>query len=780
LAAALAAVLMGAAPRTAPLTIYSAPAGDQPAGANRLHPTDSTLPDGRTAAPLGSAVFVGTNPQGVAVSPDGRFAIVSNSSQQTGLAAPASAPNLASGYSLAVVDTRTMTVASVYRGSEAFFVGVKALRDPARPDQTIVLASDGASDSIRVLDLGTSGTLTPETSIALNSRFPSSIEISANGRIAYVANNLGGTVASIDIATRRALHVVPVGYFPFGVAVAGNRVYATNGGLSQYRTLAQPVTAPPFANPQANELKSSSLSIVPTDANGDITTDPNALGVVRLDPIPDGVDTIGGAAPGAVVARRDGQYAYVAMANVDRVATLALAGEPRVIAGLDLRLFVNAPYGTQPSAEALSADGKRLYVALAGLNAVAVLDARTPAQLHRLGLIPTGWYPSALALSPDGRYLYITSAKGVDGWGMLQRVDLKKMPLVKATLSALRYNRTARAANADSVVPALRSGKRSTTIDRVVYISVGTGTFDAALGDLGKGDANPAFSVYPDSVTPNVHALARTFAVADNFYAADTNLDASRLAALAGSAPLYAQRTLSVNDARRPYDAHGQDPEDYPRSGYLFNALARAQLSFRSYGGLTWLSGYQAVPLTRPMRGLGGLYTLDVPGLAALDGRVDLDYPGWNPAIGGDQRAQAFIADFQRYAQAGAEPAFTYVWLPTVPGAQGAADADRALGKIVEAISHGPHWASTAVFIVPDGVDSPRDHVNGFRSYAIVVSPFAKRGYVGHAHLSVPSVLKTEEELLGLQPLSLSDLLATDMADFFGDTPYPMPYVASP
>jgi DNA-binding beta-propeller fold protein YncE len=774
---------MGAAPRTAPpLTIYSSPAGDQPAGTNRLRPTDAVLPDGRTASPLGDAVFVGTNPLGVAVSPDGRYAIVTNNSQQTGLQAPAWAPNIVSGSSLTVVDTRTMSVASVYHGPEMFFAGIAALRDPANPQQTIVLASDGASNGVRIFDLAPNGTLTPETqSVELSSRFPATIAVSSNGKTAYAVSNLGGAVSAIDIASRRVLRTVPVGYFPYGVAADGNRVFVANSGLSEYNRLAQPVHVPEFANPRVDNSKSSSLSILPTDAAGDIA-DPSALSTVRLDPVPDGTSTIGGAYPGAIVARRDGRYAYISMGNVDRVATLELSGEPHVIAGLDLRLFVNSPYGTQPSAEALSGDGNRLYVALSGLNAVAVLDARSPAQLHRLGLIPTGWYPSALAVSPNGRYLFITSAKGVDGWGMLQRVDLKTMPLVKATLSALRYNRTARAAKSNFVVPPLRSGKHSNAIDRVVYVSVGTSTFDSILGDLAHGNASPAYSEYPETVAPNVHALARSYALADNFYAVDPNIDANRIAALAGTVPLRAQRTLNVNSATRPFDAHAQDPEDYPRAGYLFNALARSQMSFRDYGGLTWLSGYEVTPRPRGGQptGLGGTYTMDVPALAALSGHVAPDYAGWNPAISDDQRAQAFLADAQRAEDAGQDVPFTYLWLPTVPGAQGVADADRALGKIVDFVSHTRHWASTVVFVVPDGVETGRDHVNPARSYAIVVSPLARRGYVGHAHLSVPSVLKTEEELLGLEPLSLNDLLATDMADFFTDAPYPAPYQAIP
>ena len=82
--------------------------------------------------------------------------------------------------------------------------------------------------------------------------------------------------------------------------------------------------------------------------------------------------------------------------------------------------------------------------------------------------------------------------------------------------------------------------------------------------------------------------------------------------------------------------------------------------------------------------------------------------------------------------------------------------------------------------MVGEGVAGPRDHVNRARSYALVVSPLAHPGYVGHVHLSVASVFKTEEELLGLSPLSLADLLSSDMADFFGQAPYPTTYQALP
>jgi len=121
-------------------------------------------------------------------------------------------------------------------------------------------------------------------------------------------------------------------------------------------------------------------------------------------------------------------------------------------------------------------------------------------------------------------------------------------------------------------------------------------------------------------------------------------------------------------------------------------------------------------------------------------------------------------------------PNFVYLSLPTTGRQGGAAEADRALGSIVRYLSQTSHWSSTAVFIVPAGTDGGTDHVNASRSYAILVSPLARRGYVGHAHLSPPSVVKTTEEIFGFGPLSLGDLLSTDMADFFLDAPQPEQY----
>ncbi len=773
-AAAAAAVLFGATPRHVPLTVYGAPAGTRLAGASAQRPTAAILPDGRISAPTGDTIFVGTNPQGGALSPDGRFAVVSDDAAYPDAAPIAAARALVAGYALTVVDTDSMRVTDVFHdAATTFSPGVAVLSDPRNPAQTLVLACDGTHDVVRVFDLSYDGKLTPEPPIALplasspgyagdRQAGPTAIAISSDGRVAYVVERLGDIVAAIDIASRTVLNGAPVGLDPAAAAVANGRVYVANAGLSDYRSLRDPTRVPTFAQPNVDPLRASSLAIVSLDTRGALNDNPSTISFLRMDPIPDGTQEIGGIVPSALVTRADGSYAYVALANVDRVAIVDLRGTPHVTDGLDLRLFPDAPYGTQPSAEVLAADGSRLYVALAGLDAVAVLDARNAATLHRLGLIPTGWHPSALALSHDGRFLYIADSEGLDGWGLLQRVDLAHLPLGPATLSALRYNRTAAYAKDDPLVPPLRSQQRSNAIRHVVYVSVGIDDYDAMLGDLvdasGKmhGNGAPSYELYPQSVTPNLHALARDFALADNVYAAGDPAAALQLAT-AGTVTLPVERD----------DANPADPESYPRAGFLFNALERAHETFRDYGALLDVSGYR-----------DGLYTLDVPVLAALNGNVDLAYAAWNTSVSDDARAREFVRDYGSLSRQDQVPDFSFVWLPTAPG--GEAAADRALGSVVDAISHSPQWSSTAIFIVPESFETRRDHVNGSRIYAVVVSPYVRRGFVDHDHLSIASVVKTEEEMLGLPALAMSDLLASDLASCFAPNPDPAPFTALP
>ena len=250
--------------------------------------------------------------------------------------------------------------------------------------------------------------------------------------------------------------------------------------------------------------------------------------------------------------------------------------------------------------------------------------------------------------------------------------------------------------------------------------------------------------------------MARTYALADNFYAADADPDVAKQVATAADATLYQQLVDAAGAARSPLQDHGDDPEDYGRTGYLFNALARAGLTFRDYGGLLRLSGYD-----------GPLYHLDVPALGALAGNVDLDYPGYNPE--GDRRAaraDEFVRDMQRYVEADRcrtlRTSRCRAAIRRPPSAMPIAPSARS----------STHLAHAALELDGDLRGPGGDRVAApITSTRCAVTRWSFRRWRGadssaDEHLSVASVVKTEEEIFGLPPLTLNDLLASDLAPF--------------
>lgn len=119
--------------------------------------------------------------------------------------------------------------------------------------------------------------------------------------------------------------------------------------------------------------------------------------------------------PYAVVATRDGKHAYCSLWNASQVVELDLQH-----AKLTRRIPLRPPKpctaaGSHPTALQLSADEKRLFVALSNSDSVAVVDiAHDEPPVYLSTLLPGqefgGGYPNALALTPDGRQLFVANA----------------------------------------------------------------------------------------------------------------------------------------------------------------------------------------------------------------------------------------------------------------------------------------------------------------------------------------------------------------------------------
>src|SRR5205807_6998831 len=103
----------------------------------------------------------------------------------------------------------------------------------------------------------------------------------------------------------------------------------------------------------------------------------------------------------------------------------------------------------------------------------------------------------------------------------------------------------------------------------------------------------------------------------------------------------------------------------------------------------------------------------------------------------------------------------------------------------INAIMQGPLWNSTAIFVTWDDAGNFYDHVPppagpepfslGVRVPLLIISPYAKAGYVSHTQYDASSVLRFIEERFGLPSLNGRDAVANDMLDSFDFAQSPLP-----
>jgi phospholipase C len=104
------------------------------------------------------------------------------------------------------------------------------------------------------------------------------------------------------------------------------------------------------------------------------------------------------------------------------------------------------------------------------------------------------------------------------------------------------------------------------------------------------------------------------------------------------------------------------------------------------------------------------------------------------------------------------------------------------VAAIVNAIGESEFWDSTAILVYWDDWGGYYDHVPppqlddwglGIRVPLIVISPYAKHGYVSHVQYESTSVAKFIEAVFGLPTLGVADARANDLNDCFDFTQVP-------
>jgi hypothetical protein len=108
------------------------------------------------------------------------------------------------------------------------------------------------------------------------------------------------------------------------------------------------------------------------------------------------------------------------------------------------------------------------------------------------------------------------------------------------------------------------------------------------------------------------------------------------------------------------------------------------------------------------------------------------------------------------------------------------ADNDLALGRIVEFLSHTPQWKNMMIVVTEDDAQGGRDHVDAHRSLLMVISPYVKKNFASHRHMSFGSIFKTFWQLLDIPFLNQYDFGASNLSDCFSSQPDFTPYNALP
>jgi len=688
----------------------------------------SPLPTGVHLDAVGNAVDLGSMPLNVVPAPGGDKAVV-----------------VLSGWreqGIQVVDLKTQQVTQALLQDAAFYGAAFS------PDGNTLYVSGGNTDSIFVYGWRDGrATLTnkfvlanKKTSDATGTSYPAGIAVAANGKFVYVAENVGDRVAVVNSTTGELVQRLPTDHYPYGVILSSDgHLFVSAWGsttVSDFHVL-----------PDGKLAEMGRI---------EMGRHPSAMGLT-------------------------GSRLYVALAGSDRVAIVDVRN--RKVTGYLADSAPGAPpEGSTPNALAVSADQKRLLVAEADNNAVAVFDLSTA---RLLGRIPTDWYPTAIAES--GSQLLIVSGKGhgthanPDGPVPLTNWPLGRplaytlgqlngsLRLVPSTMTGTQLSTlTQRVAVANNWQLSTRP-RRYPAFKHVIYIIKENRTYDQLLGDLKEGDGDASLVYFPDvTITPNHHALARRFGLFDRFFVNAECSSQGHIWSTAAYVTDYGEKVIPSAYAGKRGDPDGED-SDEPERGFLWTIAKTSGVTFRDYGEM--VKGNPGWPVTQ--RGLGA--------------DVSPDYVPFDLVTQDQQRADVWITEFQGFLQNSNMPQLEVVWLPMdhltaarpgkcTPNAC-MADNDLALGRIVQALSHSPHWKDTVIFVVEDDSQAGPDHIDSHRAPFYAISAYSRPGTV-HRFMNTTDVIAAIEDILGMKRLSKFDYFSRSLADIFASTPDLTPFEA--
>ncbi len=654
------------------------------------------------------------------------------------------------------------------------------------------------------------------------------IAVTADGVMLVVANVYNDSISLIDLKARRVSKEldlrpgkahpsqsgIPGGEYPFWVAVKGNSTAYVSSLRDREIVVVRLGRAPSIrrrikmaGNPNKMILNRAQSRLYVMSDNSDTVTAIDTANDRTIETVsttaPAGVlenpAHYTGSAPNSAALSPDERTLYVTNGGTNSVAVIRLGS-----GGTHFAVIGLAPTGWYPNAVSVSGDGRTLYV----INGKSVPGPNR--DLHTKLKSGNDMKPGPAAIvNSHNQYIF-----------QLEKAGFLRMPVPDEAVLE-RLTRIVAANNHFDVKPDPRDEmamhELHQRIHHVIYIIKENRTYDQILGDLGRGNGDPSLTEFGERITPNFHKLARQFVDLDNFFnSGEVSGDgwpwstSGRETDFAVKAmPLqYADRGLSYEfegtnrninvglptvaqrkeaNPKTPSDpdllpgtanvAEPDGPHGVPQGkGYIWDAVLRAGLTFREYGCMSDTS----LDAPREPYPFQAKVVMSRPANPELYRFGDPYYRGFDPAYPDFYREAEWEREFDGYVANGNLPAFEIVQLPVdhmgdfasaisgvnTPELQ-QADNDYGVAKLVDRVAHSPYKDSTLIFSIEDDSQNGPDHVDAHRTTAYVMGPYVKQGAVVSAYYTTVNMIRTIEDILGLEHLNLNTATERPMTEVF-------------
>lgn len=681
------------------------------------------LPNGLTINPAGRLFDVGNMPLSAITAPDGNIVLLLSGFREQGVQ---------------VVDPRAGKILQTVSQPSAFLGLIFS------SDGKTLYASGANEDAVYeysyiagTLQLTRTLNLKSDDETKKGTHYPAGLALSADNQFLYVAENLSDSLAIIDLKSGVVVDRKPAGLYPYTVVVdSAGMIYVSAWGENIITR---------FKVDGGKILKSSTLNVVRH--------------------------------PSAMLLNSKASRLFVTSGTTDSISIINTKNFQVVKTVKDG--IPGTQEGSTPNALALSNDGRRLYVAEADSNAVAVFEDD-----RLIGRIPVGWYPTSLIQTTE--HLYVVNGKGrgtranpkaTQGAAYINTPNDYTLGQLNGTICELpatisknelqTYSQKVAELNNWNIKTA---SKKYPPFKHVLYFIKENRTYDQVFGDLQQGDGDPSLVFFPESASPNHRAIAERFGLFDRFFVNAEVSSQGHPWSTAAYVTDYVEKTVHSNYSNRRDNARPEGDEADPALGYFWDLATRNKLSLRVFGEYAELSPDKKT------------YQSTKPGAKQYTSPT---YPSYDLSIQDQARADAWISEFNGFVKTGVMPALQIFHLPNdhtagakagMPTPQACfADNDLALGRILEALSNSPYWKDTVVFVVEDDSQSGPDHVDSHRSVLLVMSAYNRSG-VQHRFVNTTDVIATIEGILRIGSLSQFDHFARPLYEIFSDKPDLTPY----